>query len=85
MYRQRLEVEYLPLDARVDVYSAAQRDWVKNIPFNIMEETVCTVMQILVKVVLKVKRREHFHSGCSKEESFTANSHGGGTVHQLKK
>ena len=45
-------MEYVLLDARVDVYSAAEREWVKNIPFDIMEETV---MQILVKVVLEVK------------------------------
>ena len=49
-------MEYVLLDTRVDVYSAAEREWVKNIPFDIMEETV---MQILVKVVLEVNRRRH--------------------------
>ena len=47
-------MEYVPLDARQVVYSAAQKNWVRKIPFDIMEETV---MQILVKVVQEVKRR----------------------------
>ena len=37
-----------------DVYSATQKDWVRNIQFDIMEETV---MQIVAKVVREVKRR----------------------------
>ena len=47
-------MEYVPPDTKEHIYSAAQRMWVKNVPFNIMEETM---MQILVKVVLEVKRR----------------------------
>ena len=46
MYRRRPGVEYVPLDAREDIYSAAQGMWLKNVPFDTMEETV---MQILVK------------------------------------
>ena len=54
VYRPRTGVEYIPLDERVEVYSAAQQKTVRNIPFNIMEETA---EQTLVIVVRELKRR----------------------------
>ena len=54
VYHRRPGVEYVPLDAREAMYSAAQKKVVRNIPFNILEEMT---EQTLVKVVQEVKRR----------------------------
>ena len=54
VYCQRTGVKYIPLDERVEVYSAAQQKTVRNIPFNIMEDTA---KQTLVIVVRELKRR----------------------------
>ena len=54
VYRQRTGVEYIPLDKKEELYSAAQRKTVRNIPFNIMKDTA---EQTLAIVVMELKRR----------------------------
>ena len=51
-------MEYVPLGAREVVYSPAQKKFVRNMPFGIMEETVLQIVA-MVKVVQEVKRRRH--------------------------
>ena len=55
VYRQRKAVEYIPLNKKEALYSAAQRKMVKNIPFDIMEDTAEQILAIVVMEVLMRK------------------------------